>query len=188
MASPAVFLDRDGVLVRSNVEGGKPVAVRTLEELELLPGVPEAVGALRRAGFLTVVITNQPDVGKGLIRDSVVTAMHTQLRKLLPLDDIRVCPHRQDENCLCRKPKPGMLHDAAAALGIDLSESYMIGDRESDIVAGRKAGCYTILVDSGHEEVCVAEADDRASSLLDAAHLILMRRKESLVHFDRGED
>jgi D-glycero-D-manno-heptose 1,7-bisphosphate phosphatase len=150
--SPAVFLDRDGVLVRSRIIDGKAYAVRRLEEFRLLPGAVDSVDILRGAGYKIVIVTNQPDIGNGLVSLSTVEAMHQRLRRKLNPDWIEMCPHRQDEECACRKPKPGMLYAAAARLSLDLSTSVMIGDRWSDIVAGRGAGCYTILVDRGYKE------------------------------------
>lgn len=169
----AVFLDRDGVINRSTVRGGKPYAPRRLEDFRLLPGVVKAVAALRRGGFLVVVVTNQPDIGNGLVAAGVVDAMHDKLRSRLRVDDIRVCPHRQDAGCTCRKPRPGMLLDAAKALGIDLARSYMVGDRTGDVVAGKAAGCYTILIERGYSEPALAVPDDRAKSLPAAATRIL---------------
>ena len=142
----AVFLDRDGVLNRCAVHGGKPYAPRRLADFRLLPGVAQAVRALKRAGFLVVVVTNQPDIGNGRVEAAVVEAMHRKLKARVPVDDIRVCPHRQDADCACRKPRPGMLLAAAADLRIDLKNSYMVGDRRGDIVAGKAAGCYTFLI------------------------------------------
>ena len=170
---PAVFLDRDGVLVRTDVVDGKPIAVKTFAEFELLPGVIEAVTELRANGFFTVVVTNQPDVGKGLIAEDVLSAMHTKLESLLPLNLIMVCKHRQDENCSCRKPQPGMLLQAAAQLDIDLSQSFMIGDRDSDIIAGLRANCYTVLIDRHYPETAITPANERADSLSLAVQSVL---------------
>ena len=101
---------------------------------------------LKRAGFLVIVVTNQPDIGNGLVPAAVVEAMHAKLRGRVAVDDIRVCPHRQDEGCACRKPKPGLLRAAARDWRIDLKGSYLVGDRDGDIVAGKAAGCYTLLI------------------------------------------
>src|SRR5437899_2684085 len=112
----AVFLDRDGVINRANVRGGKPYPPDTLEQLEILPGVPEALERLRRAGFLNVVVTNQPDVGSGKQRREVVEAMHARLLKNLQIDAVKVCYHTDADACECRKPRPGMLLEAAREL------------------------------------------------------------------------
>jgi D-glycero-D-manno-heptose 1,7-bisphosphate phosphatase len=148
----AVFVDRDGVINRADVKEGKPLAPRKVAEFRLLPGVPAALQRLRDAGFFVAVVTNQPDIGNGLVDDSVVAEMHERLRSRVPVDDIRVCPHRQSEGCDCRKPKAGMLVAAAKDHGIDLAASFMIGDRASDMIAGATAGCYTIFVRRGYVE------------------------------------
>ena len=150
--TPAVFLDRDGVLSLSIVRNGKPFAPTRLEDFALYPEVPEQVQQLRSFGLAIVVVTNQPDVGHGLVARETVEAMHAILRETIVPDLIQVCYHRQDEGCSCRKPKPGMLLLAAAELGIDLSRSFMVGDRWSDIDAGVAAGCWTIFLDRGYGE------------------------------------
>jgi D-glycero-D-manno-heptose 1,7-bisphosphate phosphatase len=147
----AVFLDRDGVINRAVIRNGKAYAPARLEDFQLLPGVPDAVRALHEAGYRLVVATNQPDVGAGLIAREDVEAMHQRLRETLPIDDIRVCYHTEADGCACRKPKPGMLTDAAREWGIDLAESVMVGDRWRDVDAGRNAGCGTVLVESGYD-------------------------------------
>jgi D-glycero-D-manno-heptose 1,7-bisphosphate phosphatase len=169
----AVFVDRDGVLNRALVRNGKPYAPRRLADFRLLPGAARAVVALKQAGFLVIVVTNQPDIGHGLIAPAAVEAMHERLRARIPVDKIMVCPHRQDENCACRKPKPGLLLDAAERWGIDLRQSYMIGDRWSDVVAGRTARVYTVLVDRGYSERLAQEPDARARSIADAVRIVL---------------
>ena len=176
----AVFLDRDGVLNRSEVRDGKAYAPRQLAAFRLLPGVPKAVRALKDAGYLIVVATNQPDIGNGKVDPAVVDAMHARLRHLLPVDDIAMCPHRQDENCACRKPKAGLLTDAARRFRIDLSNSFMVGDRWSDIVAGRTAGCYTVFVNRGYREELQIAPDATVSSLPAAARLILSRPPKAI--------
>jgi D-glycero-D-manno-heptose 1,7-bisphosphate phosphatase len=166
----AVFLDRDGVITRNVLRDGKPTAPRVLAEFRLLPGAAAAVRSLRNAGFLVVVVTNQPDIGNGNAAAETVAAMHERLRQTLSPDAIEVCPHRQDEGCDCRKPQPGMLLRAARRLGIDLGRSFMVGDRWSDEVAGRTAGCYTLLVARGKVE---AAPDAIVGSLPEAVAKIL---------------
>ena len=148
----AVFVDRDGTLNRAVVVDGKPYPPSTIGEFELLPGVREGLVSLKAAGYLVVVVTNQPDVATGRQSSEVVDAMHTKLRSKLPIDDIRVCFHTDEDGCGCRKPLPGMLLAAADELGIDLSSSYMVGDRWRDIEAGQAAGCRTIFIRSGYTE------------------------------------
>lgn len=175
----AVFLDRDGVLNRALVRDGKAYAPRSMRDFRLLPGTAKAVAALRGAGFRTVVVTNQPDIGNGLVDRATVEAMNDRLRSRTGVDDIMVCPHRQDMGCACRKPAPGMLLSAARH-GIDLGRSYMVGDRWSDVAAGRAAGCFTIFIDRGYREGCPETPDAVAASLPAAVGLILSRSRRSL--------
>jgi D-glycero-D-manno-heptose 1,7-bisphosphate phosphatase len=168
-----VFLDRDGVVTRSEVRDGKPYALRSLKGFRLLPGVRAAIVKLKRAGLLVIIVTNQPDIGNGLVDPAVVAAMHDRLRARLPLDDIKMCPHRQNENCSCRKPRPGMLTSAAKKWGINLKQSFMVGDRWGDIVAGQVVGCYTIFIDRGYVEPQTVTPDNYATSLGSATRLIL---------------
>lgn len=169
----AVFLDRDGVLNRAWVRNGRPFSPSSLEEFEILPGVPEACRKLRDAGLLLVVVTNQPDVARGLQRRDVVEAMHRRLREALPLDDIRMCDEVEGPASTCYKPKPGMLLAAAAELDIALAESYMVGDRWRDVGAGKAAGCFTIFLDRGYREPLRAVPDARCADLMEAATIIL---------------
>jgi len=172
----AVFIDRDGVINRAVVRDGKPYAPEGLADFELLAGVPEAIQSLRRAGFLLIVATNQPDVGAGRQAQATVEQIHAHLRSLLPLDDIRVCYHTDADHCACRKPKPGMLLDAARQWQIEVAASVMVGDRWRDIEAGKAAGCRTILIEGGYDERQAEGFDAAVPSLLDASRLILSDR------------
>jgi len=176
----AVFLDRDGVLNRAIIRDGLPFAPTSIAELEILPGVPDALPRLRAAGFLLIVVTNQPDVARGTASRDAIDAIHARMRQTLPLDDIRVCFHDDADHCACRKPLPGLLLDAAAGWDIDLKRSYMIGDRWRDIAAGQAAGCTTVLVDGGHDEASTVEPDTRKHALADAAAWIISRADEDL--------
>ena len=169
----AVFFDRDGVLVRSLVRDGKPFAATTLEEFEIVPESGDVAGRLAEAGFELVVFTNQPDVGNGLMERSVVEEMNRILQQTLPLTGIKVCFHSQTDGCACRKPKPGMLIEAAREFDLDLSQSYVVGDRKSDIEAGNAAGGFTIYIDQGYQEPSPEDADKRVHSLTEARDLIL---------------
>ncbi len=148
----AVFLDRDGVLNRAIVRSGKPYPPASARDLEILPGVEGILEDLKRAGFLLLVVTNQPDVGLGIQSRETVEAIHDQLRAQLPLDDIYVCYHTDSDCCDCRKPSPGLLLRAARQYGLDLPSCYMVGDRWRDIDAGHNAGCKAILVDYNYQE------------------------------------
>ena len=170
----AVFLDRDGVINRAMVRDGKPYPPATVAEFELLPGVVEACAELKAAGFLLVVATNQPDVGRGTQRREEVEAMHAAMCAALPVDRVEVCydpGHGQPSEF--RKPAPGMLLRAARELGIDLAQSWMIGDRWRDIDCGAAAGCRTIFIDHGYDEPLRAAPDLRAASLRAAVPMLL---------------
>lgn len=149
----AVFLDRDGVINRSLVRDGKPYAPTQISEFELLPGVPAALSLLRQNGFLNIVVTNQPDISTGKQKREDLDALHARLQKELAIDAFKVCCHVDAESCACRKPKPGLLLEAAQEWGIDLGASYMVGDRWRDVAAGQHAGCKTcFFIDYGYAE------------------------------------
>lgn len=169
----AVFLDRDGVLLPSEVRDGVPRSIEDEQDFELLPGVDEACRSLRSAGFFLVVVTNQPDVARGTLSMETVDRINAKLRSALPLDDVRVCPHDDADGCDCRKPKPGLLLDAAAEWRLDLADSFMIGDRWRDVEAGRRAGCRVVFIDRGYEETPALEADAVMTGLPEAAVWIL---------------
>jgi D-glycero-D-manno-heptose 1,7-bisphosphate phosphatase len=149
----AVFLDRDGVINKAIVRDGKPYPPSSLTELETTPGAREDLERLKHLGFLLIVVTNQPDIGRGTQSREAIDEMHALLRRELPLDDVFVCPHGGGaERCGCRKPLPGLLLQAAAKYDIDLKRSYMVGDRWRDIEAGHAAGCATIFLDFHYSE------------------------------------
>ena len=173
MIRRAVFLDRDGVLNRAIVRNGKPYPPQTLEEFEILPEVPDALRRLRQAGFHLVVVTNQPDVARGVQQRSAVEAINRELTSRLPIHAVRVCYHDDKDRCACRKPKPGLLLESAADMGLEIDGSYMIGDRWRDIEAGRAAGCQTVLIDRGYREGHDCAPDRVATDLRDAADWIL---------------
>jgi D-glycero-D-manno-heptose 1,7-bisphosphate phosphatase len=171
----AVFLDRDGVINRPLIRAGKPYPPVTLNEFEILPGVPDACQLLKKLGFLLVVATNQPDVGRGTLSRASVETIHLWLSKQLPIDAIFTCFHAGEaygQICDCRKPRPGMLLQAASELQIDLANSFMIGDRWRDVECGLNAGCTTIFIDWGYQEKLQKQPDCRAESLAAAASLI----------------
>lgn len=173
MVTRAVFLDRDGV-INANIErDGKPVAPTTFAEFRILPGVEDAARRLKDAGFLIIIVTNQPDLRTGLTQQSAVDAMHAEISRRLPIDAIKVCPHIDADQCSCRKPKPGMLLEAAREFGIDLRSSYIIGDRWKDVAAGQAAGCLTFFVEYGYEQASLAHPDKVVRSMPEAADIIL---------------
>jgi D-glycero-D-manno-heptose 1,7-bisphosphate phosphatase len=180
VARRAVFLDRDGVLNRPVLRNGQPHPPSRVEDFELYDDVADGCARLKAAEFLLVVITNQPDVGRGTQSREAVEAMHMKMQSTLPsLDRIEVCYHageRYGEPCDCRKPRPGMILHVAAELKIDLAASYVIGDRWRDIDCARAAGCRAIFIERGYKEslretpdFTVANFNDAVSALLDDA-------------------
>ena len=169
----AVFLDRDGVVNRAFTRAGKPFPPATLAEFEILPGVAQAVRALRDAGLLVIVATNQPDVKKQIQSREVVDAMHEHMRAAIGCDDIKVCFHDDADACDCRKPKPGMLVEAAREWDIDLSKSFLVGDRWRDIAAGKAVGCRTYFIDYAYAEQRPGAPDEVVADLREAGASIL---------------
>lgn len=190
---PAVFLDRDGVLIED-----VDLLVRP-EQIRVLDGAPAALAALVDAGYALVVVTNQTVVSRGLATEEDVRAINAEVRSRLAasgapdLDGIYVCPHHPRAtvagyraDCDCRKPRPGLLLRAARELHLELADSYLVGDRQSDVVAGALAGCATVLVRSGKHERPPIESslhleqtptpDHVCEDLAGAADWILSRR------------
>jgi D-glycero-D-manno-heptose 1,7-bisphosphate phosphatase len=169
---PAVFLDRDGVIIEDTDYVG------SLEEVRILPGVLPAIRRLNDFGFPLVVVTNQSGVARGLFPESMIGAIHEFLQVELAqigarIDRFEYCPHHAVHgqgayriDCDCRKPKPGMLQSAAGAMGLDLSRSWLVGDRITDLQAGAAAGCRTILVRTGYGSKTVAAVGDPELNLI----------------------
>lgn len=168
----AVFLDRDGVLIRTNIIDGRPYAITTVGELEVLDGVREACNALRRLDYLLVMTTNQPDVARGKLASSIVDDINSRVALTLGLDAVETCTHDDGEDCECRKPKPGMMTRAARRLDIDLSASFAVGDRWRDVEAGKRAGCRTIFIDWGYTESLKSSPDFICHALYEAVSWI----------------
>ncbi|MGH8678046.1 MAG: D-glycero-alpha-D-manno-heptose-1,7-bisphosphate 7-phosphatase [Burkholderiales bacterium] len=173
MRRRAVFLDRDGVINQALVRDNKPYPPDSLEELRIIPSVAEALERLRAAGFLNVIVTNQPDVATGRQRREIVEAMHERLTVTLAIDAVKVCYHVDADKCACRKPKPGMLTEAAREHGIDLSQSFIVGDRWRDIEAGQAAGCRAFFVDAAYAEKRPEKPYVAVKSLSEAVAFIL---------------
>ena len=174
------FLDRDGVLCRAILRDGKPFPPHTVEELEVLSDAPEACRALHAEGFVLVMVTNQPDVARGSLTLETVDAINRRLQEQLGLDRVKVCPHDDLDACPCRKPRPGMLVEAAEESHIDLAASFMIGDRWRDVEAGSRAGCHTVLIDYDYGEGRRGvEPDYRAKSLGEAVAWVLKTARQA---------
>ncbi len=168
--SRAVFIDRDGVIIRTDVLDGKPYAITSLEALEILAGAGDAIQRLKAAGFQIIVVSNQPDVATGKVTRDMVEAINAELMGKLSIDEIKVC---YDSGAPCYKPEPGMLLEAAKDHNLDLAQSTMVGDRWRDIGAGRAAGCMTIFIDKGYSEQTPDNPDHVVQTLAEAADLIL---------------
>ena len=160
----AVFLDRDGVINRVILLDGKPYSPRKYDEFILNDGIRESVYKIKELGY------NQPDLARGQITQGVLDLMTQKMRWEIPLDDVYICPHDDHHGCSCRKPKPGMLIQAAEKWKIDLASSFLIGDTWKDIQAGKAAGCKTVLLDAPYNQDVPCEF--RVKSLLEAFELI----------------
>ncbi len=170
----AVFLDRDGVLTVPEFRNGRSYAPRRLEDFRLYKDAVESVARLKAAGYTVIVVTNQPDVGAGLMSRDTLREMNRRLAAATRVDAIEVCTSPREAPCRRRKPAPGMLIDAALAGQIDLPASWMVGDRAGDVAAGRAAGCGAIFVDRGYDaETPPTEQDATVASLFEAVDWIL---------------
>jgi D-glycero-D-manno-heptose 1,7-bisphosphate phosphatase len=169
----AVFLDRDGVLNRAIVRDGKPYPPRTLDEFELVEDAREQLARLKELGYMLIVVTNQPDLKRNGYSRELLDTIHARLQASLPLDDIRVCLHDNEDQCECRKPKPGLLVEAAKDHGVDLAQSFMIGDRWRDVDAGAAAGCASIWIDCNYDERGPAGKAIRVGSLREAVDVVV---------------
>jgi D-glycero-D-manno-heptose 1,7-bisphosphate phosphatase len=189
-ARPTVFLDRDGVLneLVPDPVSGNPESPLAVADVRLIPGAAAAARELARAGFALVCVSNQPAAAKQRVTIEQLQAIHERVVDLLAhervhLDASRLCLHHPlgtapvlSRPCCCRKPRPGMLLDAAAGLGLDLRSSWMIGDTDADVTAGRRAGCRTALVEypgSAHKRVFGARPELLAKDLACAVALLL---------------
>lgn len=146
MPSPAVFLDRDGVLNEVRMAGSTASTPRSVEELRIYPDAREHLDRLRVGGFILLVVSNQPDVARGDLSLAAVEAINEALRRVLRLDAVYFCPHDTGDDCACRKPKPGLIHEGARQWDIDLARSFLIGDRWVDLAAAAAAGVDGLLL------------------------------------------
>ena len=169
----AVFFDRDGVLNEPVIRQGKPYPPASVEDLIIVPTAKLALQRLKKAGFLLIGVTNQPDVARGMTPQHKVEAINEHIIAELSLDAMFVCFHDEQDNCTCRKPKPGMLITAAKQFNIDTSTSFLIGDRWKDIDAGQAVGCFSIWIDRGYDETKPVYADMTVKHLNAAVSCIL---------------
>jgi D-glycero-D-manno-heptose 1,7-bisphosphate phosphatase len=168
-----VFLDRDGVINAAVIRNGRPHPPASVAETRILPDARPALALLKAAGYRLAVITNQPDVARGTQTREAVEAINALLGAELPLDHFEVCYHDDADNCDCRKPKAGLIHYAAMAMGVEARGGFVVGDRWRDIEAGRGADCRTVWIDRGYAERLPDGYNFRADSLLMAARWIL---------------
>lgn len=169
----AVFLDRDGVINTAILKNNRPYPPASLSELRVLPGVSSALEKLRSWDFEIVVITNQPDIARGVVNKALVDEINNALTSLLGIKYFYVCPHDDGDNCDCRKPKPGLIIGAAADLRINLAESFVVGDRWRDISAGQAAGCTCFFIDYSYDEKPPTTPYLSVKSLSEAVELIV---------------
>lgn len=179
----AIFLDRDGVINKAVVIEGKPYPPASIQELEIIEGVSEALEVLKQLGFILIIVTNQPDVARGTINIREVTQIHDYIKTVLPIDDVFCCTHDNKDECECRKPMPGMIISAARKWNINLAKSYMVGDRWRDIEAGKKAGVKTFLINYGYDEKYVAP-DFVCSNLLNVTNIINRLLTNNHMHYE----
>tara|TARA_B100001123_G_C15312264_1_gene1024833 strand:- start:953 stop:1564 length:612 start_codon:yes stop_codon:yes gene_type:complete len=172
LMNKAVFLDRDGVINKIFKKNGLPFSPPNFEQFEILPGVKESIIKFKKLNFYSIIITNQPDVSRGKIKKKTVLKMNDHIKKEIKIDDIFVCFHDDHDNCDCRKPKPGLIHNAIKKWNININKSFMIGDRKKDIDAGKSAGCKTIFLDYNYNEAKPDKPDFITNTLLDAALII----------------
>lgn len=178
MPRRTIFLDRDGVINKVVFRDGRPTAPRQPAEFEIDEGVEESLERLRAAGFKLFVVTNQPDVARGLLSGESLRLMTDRIMAALPVDAVRVCPHDDRDGCACRKPKPGMLLELAREHGLALGESYLIGDSWKDTFAAGAAGCQSIILDRPYNRE--DPADCRVADLRKAVEIILGRRENEV--------
>ncbi len=167
----AVFFDRDGVINKVILRDGKPCSPRKLEEFVFNEGIRETVSKLKDNGYKIIVISNQPELARGYISQETLELMSQKITEEIPIDDVFICPHDDHHQCSCRKPKPGMLLEAAQEWKIDLNASFFIGDTWKDMEAGKAAGCKTILLDAIYNQE--VHSDFRVRSLFEVVSIIL---------------
>lgn len=168
----AVFLDRDGVINKSLILEGRPYSPRIIDHLKILAGVKDAVSMLHEHGFITVVVTNQPDIARGYLTIEMVSLMHSEISRATGLQNFYSCFHDDKDNCECRKPNIGLMRKAARDLDLDISKSFMVGDRWKDIEAGQRAGCKCFFIDNNYSERRPTPPFHTVISLLEAAKII----------------
>jgi D-glycero-D-manno-heptose 1,7-bisphosphate phosphatase len=169
----AVFLDRDGVINESISVGGFPRPPSTVKEVRILEGVVEAIQLLKSNNLIPVVVTNQPDVARGKTTQSKIEEINRHIGFLSNIEHFYTCIHDDSDLCNCRKPAPGLITKSAQELGLDLTSSFMVGDRWRDVSAGQAAGCRCFFIDYSYPEKPPSKPFTAVSSLLEAVRVIL---------------
>lgn len=169
----AVFLDRDGVVNKARVISGLPYAPTKVADVEILIDVKQAVELLTLNGLEIVVVTNQPDVAKGIISETELKCIHKKISLCTGIKHFYSCVHDSNEQCNCRKPRTGLLEKASDDLGIDCSKSFLVGDRWKDIEAGQKMGCKCYFIDNNYLERRPEPPFSTVVTLYDASMAIL---------------
>jgi len=167
----AVFLDRDGVINKVLIRHGRAVTPRRFEEFVLVDGIAGEVQRIKDAGFMVFVLTNQPDVARGILPLPELERMSAAIRSHLPVDEVWVCPHDEDDRCLCRKPKPGMIERAREKYAVNVTQSFLIGDTLKDMELAKCAGCRGILINAPYNQGL--DAFGRVANIREAVDLIL---------------
>ena len=170
---PAIFFDRDGVLILPIKLKGKGYAPRSLEDFTYYEDAVESLLKTHEAGFLNIVVSNQPDISTGLLSEVVLEEMNSKMLQDFILDEVNNCPHNSEDNCVCRKSKPGMIQSSADRLGIDLSKSWIVGDRDGDIKAGSIVGLRTVFINRNWTDESGSLAEFKCQTLTEAVGLIL---------------
>ncbi len=178
MKNKAIFLDRDGVINKVVMRKGIVSSPWRLEEFEILPNVKECLKEFKKMEFLNIVFTSQPDISRGLLKIEDLGEMHKFIMETLLVDGIKFCPHDDKNNCNCRKPKPGLLLEAAKKWSIDLKKSYVIGDTWKDIGAGKAAGCKTILIRREYNKDFQKDYDFEVNNLEETVEIIKNSNKK----------
>jgi len=172
MKNKAIFIDRDGVINKVITRNEKPSSPWRLEEFEIFPDVKKYLAAFKKMGFLNIVFTSQPDISRGNLKLEDLEKMHKIILETLPVDEIKFCPHDDKDNCQCRKPKPGLIIEAAKKWSVDLKKSYVIGDTWKDMGAGKAADCKTILIRRNYNKDLKENYDFEVKNLKEAVKTI----------------